>query len=568
MPTKSICRGNEAPTKSAANRQRLLTSAAAAFLLSAFCFPNDGCRAAEAAPLFNADFTTNAVGKLGPEFMLIDGAFAVKAEGGNQFLELPGAPLDSFGVLFGPQEASNVCVTARIFGASTGRRHPMFAVGLNGIGGYKLWVAPGREHLELHRGDTLLATAPLKWKSGVWTHLKLQIRPVGQGAYKIEGKLWSGGDAEPAGWDIAIDAKELPPPGRASVWGSPFSGTPIRYDDLQVSRPAAPGAAAPAPKVSARQLTFLVTSDAHYDAFENEDRNERNSRTLREMNHITHRTWPAELGGGPIARPRGVLVLGDVIDDGDRQLDGKHQSPEQYDWFLGDFGLDGTDGLLNWPVFETWGNHDGPPPGKEKLGFSFQANLRQRNLQRQQRGWLANLSANGLHYSLDWEGVHLVLLGIYPANEQNPLLKRYSPEWHHPQGALDFLKEDLAKCVGQSGRPVILASHCGFDTDWWHTNDWKAVYEVARPYNVILYFYGHTGTGLKQWKPAGADQPWRCVNTGQTEKGFFVVEITSHQIRLAYRMKTATIERTPDKKIVWHWDGGWEWRHLLRQELM
>ena len=318
--------------------------------------------------------------------------------------------------------------------------------------------------------------------------------------------------------------------------------------------------AAPQPK---RDVTFIVTSDVHYDAFENEDRNERVSQTLRHINVVTNLDWPESLGGGRIQRPRGVLVLGDVIDDGDRVVNGRNQSREQYDWFLGDFGLDGTDGLLQFPVFETWGNHDGPPEGKEKNGFSFQAQLKKRNKLRQQKGWLSNLSANGLHYSFDWDDVHFVMLGIYPADEQNPLVKRYSPVWHDPQGALTFLKEDLARCVGTSGRPVVLASHCGFDTDWWHTNDWRAVYEAAKQYNVILYFYGHTGTGLKQWAPAGETLRWQCVNTGQTEKGFFVVQISGRQIRLAYRMKNATIERLPDKTLRWHWNGDWEWRYTL-----
>jgi len=318
--------------------------------------------------------------------------------------------------------------------------------------------------------------------------------------------------------------------------------------------------AAPQPK---RDVTFIVTSDVHYDAFENEDRNERVSQTLRHINVVTNLDWPESLGGGRIQRPRGVLVLGDVIDDGDRVVNGRNQSREQYDWFLGDFGLDGTDGLLQFPVFETWGNHDGPPEGKEKNGFSFQAQLKKRNKLRQQKGWLSNLSANGLHYSFDWDDVHFVMLGIYPADEQNPQLKRYSPVWHDPQGALTFLKEDLARCVGTSGRPVVLASHCGFDTDWWHTNDWRAVYEAAKQYNVILYFYGHTGTGLKQWAPAGETLRWQCVNTGQTEKGFFVVQISGRQIRLAYRMKNATIERLPDKTLRWHWNGDWEWRYTL-----
>jgi len=318
--------------------------------------------------------------------------------------------------------------------------------------------------------------------------------------------------------------------------------------------------AAPQPK---RDVTFIVTSDVHYDAFENEDRNERVSQTLRHINVVTNLDWPESLGGGRIQRPRGVLVLGDVIDDGDRVVNGRNQSREQYDWFLGDFGLDGTDGLLQFSVFETWGNHDGPPEGKEKNGFSFQAQLKKRNKLRQQKGWLSNLSANGLHYSFDWDDVHFVMLGIYPADEQNPLVKRYSPVWHDPQGALTFLKEDLARCVGTSGRPVVLASHCGFDTDWWHTNDWRAVYEAAKQYNVILYFYGHTGTGLKQWAPAGETLRWQCVNTGQTEKGFFVVQISGRQIRLAYRMKNATIERLPDKTLRWHWNGDWEWRYTL-----
>jgi cytolysin (calcineurin-like family phosphatase) len=322
-------------------------------------------------------------------------------------------------------------------------------------------------------------------------------------------------------------------------------------------------AAAAAPASAKRDVTFIVTSDAHYDAFENEDRNERNSQTLRHMNGITNCAWPDTLGGGPIARPRGVLLLGDVIDDGDRLLEGKHQTPEQYDWFVGDFGLDGTDGLLAYPVFETWGNHDGPPVGKEKHGFSFQARLKQRNQVRQAKGWLANLSTNGLHYSWDWDDVHLVSLGIYLADIQNPLLKRYSPVWHDPQGALAFLKDDLAKCVGNSGRPVIVMSHCGFDTDWWHTNDWQAACEAMKPYNVILYFYGHSGTGLRKW--AAGDRPLQCVNTGQTEKGFFVVHITNQHLRLAYRTKTATVERTPDKKIRWIWDGTWEWRYPLQQ---
>ena len=144
-----------------------------------------------------------------------------------------------------------------------------------------------------------------------------------------------------------------------------------------------------------RDVTFIVTSDSHYDAFENEDRNDRNRDTIREMNAIKERLWPESLGGQTIPEPRGVMVLGDVIDDGDRIFQGKHQTPRQWRLFEADFGLDGRDGLINYPVYETWGNHDGPPVGEEKHGFSFQAQLKRRNLIRQQKGMISNLSANG-----------------------------------------------------------------------------------------------------------------------------------------------------------------------------
>ncbi len=316
----------------------------------------------------------------------------------------------------------------------------------------------------------------------------------------------------------------------------------------------------------ARNVTFIVTSDSHYDAFENEDRNERNRDTIRQMNAIADMSWPAELGGNPIASPRGVLLLGDVIDDGDRIWQDKHQTPRQWLLFEADFGLDGTNGLLNYPVYETWGNHDGPPEGKQKHGFSFQTQLKRRNQIRLKAGRLTGLSVDGLHYSWDWDDVHFVLLGIYPADRQHPAV-RYNAEWHDPQNALAFLKRDLAEHVGDSRRPVVLGAHCGFDTDWWHGDDWKAFYDAVTPYRVVLYLYGHSGTGLRHWRPPDRDRPLRCVNTGQTENGFFIVQITDDHVRLAYRLKSWRIEKTPEDKDKRTWDGTWLWKWQLHESL-
>ena len=296
---------------------------------------------------------------------------------------------------------------------------------------------------------------------------------------------------------------------------------------------------------AARDVTFVSTSDCHYrEADRKENFNDLNRATVEAINGIGGVNWPPALGGDPIQPPRAVVVLGDVIDDGDRTLGGRSISEEQYRFFLADFGLDGTDGLLKFPVFEGWGNHDGPPEGKQKGGFSFQGQLKKRNQTRQQKGLVSHLSDNGLHYSWDWDDVHFVQLNFYPADKQREGV-RYSPVWHDPQGALSFLKQDLAEKVGASGRPVVLMSHCGFDTDWWTPADWKDLYATARPYNIILYLYGHSGTGLRDWAPEGETKKWTCVNDGQTENGFFVIQIKADRLRLAFRCKEGSSGRSP-----------------------
>lgn len=189
-----------------------------------------------ASPVYQNNFEQAAVGTLPEDLFLLDGGFAVREEGGNRFLELPGAPLDSFGLLFGPTEKQNLSVSARALGTGKGRRYPAFGVGLNGGGGYKLMVAPAKKAIELHRGDSIKATAPFEWQSGKWTHFRLELRGTSGGVVKVVGKVWQEGNPEPAAPSIEFEDAQEPPPGRASIWGSPFAGTPIRYDDLSVSR--------------------------------------------------------------------------------------------------------------------------------------------------------------------------------------------------------------------------------------------------------------------------------------------------------------------------------------------
>ncbi|PYM15165.1 MAG: hypothetical protein DME18_04930 [Verrucomicrobia bacterium] len=184
--------------------------------------------------IYENDFEKTGLNKVPDDFLVLDGQFAVREEGGNRFLELPGAPLDTFGVLFGPTEKEGVVVSGRIFGTGKGRRYPTFALGLNGQGtsAYKLQVTPAKKALELFKGDEVKASVPYEWNSGAWTRLRLQVRKVKEGEWRVEGKVWT--DKEPSAWMVSVDEKEQPVAGRASIWGSPYATTPIRFDDLLV----------------------------------------------------------------------------------------------------------------------------------------------------------------------------------------------------------------------------------------------------------------------------------------------------------------------------------------------
>src|SRR6267378_1283345 len=120
--------------------------------------------------LYENNFENAEVGKVPSEFLVLDGGFTVKEEGGDKFLELPGAPLDSFAVQFGPAENSTLGASARIRGTAKGRRYPTFGLGLYGVAGYRLQVSPAKKALELYKDQELKATAVFDWISGQWTY--------------------------------------------------------------------------------------------------------------------------------------------------------------------------------------------------------------------------------------------------------------------------------------------------------------------------------------------------------------------------------------------------------------
>jgi hypothetical protein len=220
------------------NRRHALSLTCLLLLAAAAAAAAAAAGDAAAPPVYSNDFAKAAPGPLpDDEFLVLAGAFEVKDVDGEKLLELSPYPLDTFGVLFGPADHATGSVSARAWAATTGRRVPEFGVGTNDAGGYKLWLMPRQKLLALRKADQTVATAPYDaWKSETWTHLRLSVSKAGEGAWKVQGKAWSAGAEEPKEWAVTFADTAEPPAGRASVWGNPYSGKPIRFDDLLVSR--------------------------------------------------------------------------------------------------------------------------------------------------------------------------------------------------------------------------------------------------------------------------------------------------------------------------------------------
>ena len=85
---------------------------------------------------------------------------------------------------------------------------------------------------------------------------------------------------------------------------------------------------------------------------------------------------------------------------------------------------------------------------------------------------------------------------------------------------------------------------------------------------MVLYLYGHTGTGVSSWAPAGETKKFTCINDGHADIGFFVIQITGDRLRAAYRLKSGMkFTKAPDGRKHHEWDGRWEWKWLLDQNI-
>jgi hypothetical protein len=189
---------------------------------------------AEAPANYKEDFQRADEGSMPEQLLVMNGTFAVKSEADNKFLQLPGEPLDTFGFMLGSDETNSI--QASIRATNTGKRFPEFGVGLSGPAGYRLWLQPAVGEVQILKGDNVKVAKPYEWKPGTWLMLKLQLTKQNNKS-TLQGKLWPRGTDEPRDWTISFEdpESEKSPKGRASVWGVPYSGTPIDFDDIAIN---------------------------------------------------------------------------------------------------------------------------------------------------------------------------------------------------------------------------------------------------------------------------------------------------------------------------------------------
>jgi len=254
-------------------------------------------------------------------------------------------------------------------------------------------------------------------------------------------------------------------------------------------------------------VTFFLVGDTHYCASEEDDRvldpisAAHNTRLVDWLNRLPGTEFSPESGGGLVPEPHGVIHAGDIVDNGDKgPAVMSKKVPIELSSFLADWGLNGGDARLRWPVREVHGNHDSPRGDGLVID-----EIKARN---QRRKGIVNRSDNGLHYSWNWAGIHFVALGIVVGDAPEITRKRR----YGALGSLPFLRTDLAEHVGDSGRPVVLVHHIDVARysvavpddkvihNEWDYGDARAYHQTLRPYRVAGALCGHThARNLFRW---------------------------------------------------------------------
>jgi hypothetical protein len=184
-------------------------------------------------------FTINAdewaEGEVPKEVFIVEGKIQIAAKDGNKAIVIdPGSELTDACAQVGTSAAGESSIEARVFASKRARSVPKFGVSVHGMSGYRLLVNAAKKQLELVKSDAVIASSPYSWTSDAWIKLKLDVKRGEGDAWAITGKVWAADAAEPAEPTLKAEDKGLKGQGKAGVWGTPYSQTPIYFDDIVV----------------------------------------------------------------------------------------------------------------------------------------------------------------------------------------------------------------------------------------------------------------------------------------------------------------------------------------------
>jgi len=168
------------------------------------------------------------------DVFVVEGSFQVVAKDGNKVLQIGVGELLEANALLGGSSAASSSIEARVFGSKQGRSFPRFAIGVHGQSGYRLSVVGAQKQLQLTKGDEVIESVPFNWTSDAWLKLKLDVKKIAEGKWTITAKAWPDGTEEPKEPAITHEDPTLKGQGKCSIWGTPFSNTPILFDDVKI----------------------------------------------------------------------------------------------------------------------------------------------------------------------------------------------------------------------------------------------------------------------------------------------------------------------------------------------
>lgn len=166
---------------------------------------------------------------------ILDGSFLVEQNKAGNQLELSGSPVGDFGFMFGPRVREKAMeLNFSFLSSKQGRRYPAIAAGIGGIRGYRFrWNASTRKIL-IYNDETLLLEKVFTWESDQWWKIRFQVIPLKQDKNLLKLKIWPRDLEEPKTWLVEHSDDVLFKGGKCVIWGYPYAGTPIKFDDIRI----------------------------------------------------------------------------------------------------------------------------------------------------------------------------------------------------------------------------------------------------------------------------------------------------------------------------------------------